>query len=341
MATCQFHPQSEAEAYCATCRARLCRRCAPPGKPCALCGRSTLDSPPRERGTAGAPRYPSTDVQRASKEAPRARRRRRNPPPALSYTGGLNPRKGWRRQITRKVLGALLLAGVGGILAVQFGVFRDFARQAAETRKQLQGMAEREGPGGASLASMLERFEAGQITEAEVEATERLMARIQAGEPVDTGRRDALARLSKLMRTPAPATDPETQRLWALLSQWSNEAESDSKAPAAVRTAPERRNAQPPSAKPVPWKVSLLEPASGAQVKGLVTVRAQIEGQGYIERVEFLVNGEWEGLSNRPPFTFDWNTAGGGNGPKTLEVVAYEPSGARHASRRVRVMVAN
>lgn len=378
MATCRFHPQSDAVAYCATCRARFCRRCGQPGKPCSLCHRTTLTSPPKagsseesklrcvnhvkalntkpchECGknfcpsclnwqgvcTSCAPQYPQANSDRT--EAPAPRRRRQSTKADLSYTGGLNRHKGWQRKAVRLVLGGLILAGIGTVLSFQYGVFKDFATQAAATRKKMPGLPK--GQGQADLASMMSRLESGVVTDADVETTERLMARIQNGEAVDTGQRDALTKLSRLSQksgNPPPASDPQAQKLWAMLSDWSNEEAAEDPAAVAPASRPAANAPKPGVAKPASWKVSLLTPASGTKVKGLVTVNARIEGQGYIERVEFLVDGEWQGLSNRPPFTFDWDTSGTANGARTLEIVAYEPSGAKHASRRVRVTVAN
>jgi hypothetical protein len=377
MAQCRFHPQSEAVAYCATCRARFCRRCGEPGKTCSLCSKTQLTAPsaaaqdPRcvnhaqTRTTkpchdcgkpycsrclnwqgfcsACAPQYPAAAAP-AEADPPSRRQRRQKPAKQdLSYTGGLNRHKGWRRRLTRLVIGTLVLAGVGWVLSFQFGVFKDFATQAGKTRKQMQGM--QAGQRSADMSSMLQRLESGAVTDADVAETERLMARISNGEEVDTGQRDALTKLSRLyQQKPATATkaDPQAQKIWALLSEWSNDEDVDDAPPTRPAASVARTKATTPrTAAAVPWKVSLLAPAAGAKVKGVVTVNARIEGQGYIDRVEFLVNGEWQGLSNRPPFTFDWDTQGGGNGAKTLEIVAYEPSGAKHSSRRVRVTVAN
>ncbi len=377
MAPCRFHPQSEAIAYCAKCRALLCRRCGQPGKTCSLCQSTSLSAPPSARAAAQetakarcvrhpqalntkpchdcgksycplclnwqsvcatcAPKYPSPAG--AAEERPRNSRRGRRTAD-LSYTGGLNRHKGWRRRLTRILLGSLVLGGIGWILSFQYGVFKDFATQAIATRTKLQGMPAAGGGRSADMASMMQRLESGAVTEADVAATERLMARIQDGETVDTGQRDALTQLSRLTQQSASApaaSDPQTQKLWAMLSDWSNEAVDAPEArPVAAPNPP-----KPQKAKPLPWKVSLLTPSSGARVKGLVMVSARIEGQGALDRVEFLVNGEWQGLSNRPPFTFEWETTGVRNGVQTLEIVAYEPSGAKHASRRVRVTVAN
>lgn len=321
MATCRFHPRSEAEAYCATCRARFCRRCARPGKTCALCQRTTLQAPPTSEPPPKA-RMPAPAAP-PPKAAPKARR-----PEDLSYTGGLNPRKGWRRRMTRSLLGALVLAGVFGILSAQYGAFKDLARKASESRRPAT-------PAREELDRLWQQLEAGAVSDADVEATEKLMARIQGGEALDPGQRqawDLLARRFRAQGAPPQAGDPQARKLWALLSDWANEDERPAPAPARPKPSPTQ---------PVPWRVSLLSPAPGATVKGQVAVRARIEGQGYIERVEFLVDGEWLGLSNRPPFTFDWDTTGGANGSKVLQVVAYEPSGARHASKRLRVMVTN
>lgn len=374
MAHCRFHPQSEAVAYCATCRARFCRRCGEPGKTCSLCSKTKLSAPsaasasePRcvnhaqTRNTkpchdcgkpfcssclnwkglcaACAPQYPAQAAPEAP--APPNRKRKAKQAKDLSYTGGLNRHKGWRRRLTRAVLATLMLAGVGWVLSVQYGVFKDFATQAGKTRQQMKGM--QAGGRSADMASMMQRLEAGVVTDADVAETERLMASISNGEAVDTGQRDALTKLSRLYQQKSEdvaKADPQAQKIWALLSEWSNEEDAPASQPAPAATSrPRAASAQKATA--VPWKVALVAPAAGAKVKGLVMVNARIEGQGYIDRVEFLVNGDWQGLSNRPPFTFDWDTTGASNGTKTLEIVAYEPSGAKHASRRVRVTVAN
>ncbi|MNK65377.1 hypothetical protein D3C87_846700 [compost metagenome] len=376
MAQCRFHPQSAAVAYCATCRAQFCGRCGQLEKTCSLCHRTALTSPPaagsREEARLRCVNHPKAlntkpchdcgknhcpsclnwqgvckacaplySTSTADTEPSPPTRRRKSNQPELSYTGGLNRHKGWRRSLTRLALGGLILVGVGSVLAFQYGVFKDFATQAAATQKKLHGG--KGGRGAADLSDMMSRLQSGDVTAADVEVTERLMARIQNGESVDTGQRDALSKLSRLYQqgTSAPAAnDPQAQKLWALLSDWSNEdSDPDAAAPAIRPAAPPRPKAQ--VAKATPWRVSLLAPASGAKVKGLIAVNAQIEGQGYIDRVEFLVDGQWQGLSNRPPFTFDWDTTGSANGSRTLEIVAYEPSGTRHASRRVRVTVAN
>ncbi len=386
MTPCRFHPQSEASAYCQTCRAPFCRSCGVAGKTCPLCQRTPLAAigvdgvpeaalqasrcashpkapnakPCHDCGTPRCaqclnwqgicpkclPKYPATPPE-TTKKTPKRGTRRQQQKPDLSYTGGLNRHKGWRRRLTRFILGSLILAGLGWIVSFQYGVFKDFALQAGESRKKLKNVSGLTAGSGrsADLATMMQRMENGAVTEADVEATERLMARIQDGESVDTGQRETMDKLSKLTESgPAAdaASDPQTRKLWAMLSEWSNEDVKPDSRPSR-RAAPSRPN--PAKAKAAPktmqWKISLLAPSSGATVKGLVTVKAQIEGQGYIDRVEFLVNGEWQGLSNRPPFTFDWDTSGSANGAKTLEIVAFEPTGARHASRRLKVTVAN
>lgn len=336
MPPCAAHPDRSAGKACHDCGTPRCQACLNWQGICRDC----------------APKYPTAssavEPDPESETAPRRLKRRKEASPDLSYTGGLNRHKGWQRRLVRLVIGAALLGGVGWALSFQYGVFKDFATMAGTTRQKLQGVQGLAGGGRqADMASMMQRLESGEVTEADVAETERLMARIEGGDAVDTGQREALTKLSRLYQQQSEsggAMDPQAKKMWALLSEWSNDQEADagSADPASlarpVARVPRSRPTPPPA---VPWKVAMLAPANGARVQGMVTVSARIEGQGYIDRVEFLVNGEWQGLSNRPPFRFDWDTTGSSNGAKTLEVVAYEPSGTRHASRRVKVTVAN
>jgi hypothetical protein len=88
---------------------------------------------------------------------------------------------------------------------------------------------------------------------------------------------------------------------------------------------------------PVRLRVGVASPRSGAVVSGIAPVTAIASGA---DKVELLVDGEWCGTADSPPYTFDWASHGVGNGRHRLTVVATTADG-RQSSSSVVVTVRN
>lgn len=86
--------------------------------------------------------------------------------------------------------------------------------------------------------------------------------------------------------------------------------------------------------------VSIVSPAGGATVQGLVTVDVAASDNVAVSHVELLANGVKVASAASAPYGFSWDSATVADGAATLTVRAYDAAG-NYASRAVNVTVAN
>lgn len=83
----------------------------------------------------------------------------------------------------------------------------------------------------------------------------------------------------------------------------------------------------PPSLDDTPPTVRWLEPPPGSTVSGLVELKAEASDDLGVDRVEFLADGVWVGVSASSPYRVGWGTDGGMNGNYWLTARAVDTSG--------------
>jgi hypothetical protein len=163
--------------------------------------------------------------------------------------------------------------------------------------------------------------------------------------PADRVRSQTAETLEKLRRN---ELTPKERALMAQLDKESKNAVSIGDAPAAAPPA-ERDDggagayvpavsvgggrSRPASVRTGGGSSLRVRVAAPAVVSGMTTIRASVSGEP--ERVELLVDGQWAGTSNSPPFTFDWSSEGVRNGRHRVTVTAYGPDGRRAAGGAV------
>jgi hypothetical protein len=76
-----------------------------------------------------------------------------------------------------------------------------------------------------------------------------------------------------------------------------------------------------------PVSVAIAAPASGETVSGIATIKADVTGAP--ERVEFMVDGEWQASVSAPPYQFQWASQAVPNGNHRVTLVAL------HAGNKV------
>src|SRR5689334_14149621 len=76
-----------------------------------------------------------------------------------------------------------------------------------------------------------------------------------------------------------------------------------------------------------PLQVSIISPGAGEPIFGDTEIRAQVRSSSAIRKVEFYLDGVRVGLAEAPPFRALVD-AGQANVEHTIEVVAYDASGA-------------
>ncbi|KON80960.1 S8 family serine peptidase [Azoarcus sp. PA01] len=86
--------------------------------------------------------------------------------------------------------------------------------------------------------------------------------------------------------------------------------------------------------------VSIVSPASGAAVQGLVTVDVTASDNIAVSHVELLANGAKVASAASAPYGFSWDSTTVADGAATLTVHAYDAAG-NYTSRAVNVTVAN
>jgi hypothetical protein len=96
----------------------------------------------------------------------------------------------------------------------------------------------------------------------------------------------------------------------------------------------------PPPGPPAPVTVSLLSPAPGATVSGVVSVQAQADAGAGVSRVEFDVDGVLRATEAAAPYVWAFDSATVTNGSHTLTVRAYDANN-KTASASVNVLTQN
>jgi hypothetical protein len=76
-----------------------------------------------------------------------------------------------------------------------------------------------------------------------------------------------------------------------------------------------------------PPNVSLTSPVSGALVRGAITLAADANDNGALDRVVFAVNGAPVGSDSTPPFQIEWETRSIGDGTATVSATAFDDAG--------------
>lgn len=337
---CAVHPRVVTGLKtCQDCGKPHCQACMKFGGLCVTCARK--ESEARE----ALPRPELAEPQVARK-----RRKEKELSVAQKF------RKDRKRTVTRWAIGGAVLAAVGGLIYFDYTKFKEFAANGVKMHnKAVATLPDQAGGGQAgNYEALVSRLESGEVTEAEVAETEALMARITSGEALDNPGKNAANRLMALAQDPEKAArlkaqSEQSKKLWAQLSAWSSdegEAEAPiagtapANQPARAIARPKPRQVAPPPA-PKPLTIALGGLKGGQKIRGVAVVSARIGGEGMLDHVELLVNGQWQGLSNQAPYRFEWDTTGNANGPVTVQVVAFDATGRKIASKPVKVTIQN
>jgi PKD repeat protein len=67
--------------------------------------------------------------------------------------------------------------------------------------------------------------------------------------------------------------------------------------------------------------VTILSPANGSEISGVVIISVQATGQDLL-RVYFYIDGQWKGYASTGPYTLEWNTKYASNGPHEIRATA-------------------
>lgn len=343
---CANHPGIRAEAACPDCNRIFCASCLNPFGQCLECGARH----PRQRPTAAMLEEPAgtgPGRKRMHRRPGRERGGRRTAPRRLHLGVG------------RFVIGAAIVAGIGALLSWQY---RSLERALVGSK----GIAGRLGTLGANVGAykrqveehgkdldeIMGRIESGQYSPEDAAAVDDLLTRIESGQAdlntLAVGTRQKLEKARSLLETRAAYqargeeyagedTGGKSARPYQGPPIRLRVGAGDHAA-ARARGADAVAHRISPRSKPL--EISITSPVQGARLHGMAIVSARLVGQG-VDRVEFQVNGQWQGLSNQPPYRYEWDTTGVRNGAVTLRVVAYDTSGRQVASRPVRVTVQN
>lgn len=261
-------------------------------------------------------------------------------------------RKDRKRTVTRWAIAGVVLAGIGGLIYFDYVKFKEFAANGVKLHHKATATLPDQAGGGAqgNYEALVSRLESGEVTDAEVAETEALMAKIESGQAIDSNSQMAAKQLMALAQDPQKAArlkaqSEQSKKLWAQLSAWSSEegeAETvvTAQEPQRAIAPPRPKRVAPPPA-PKPMTVALGGLRSGQRVRGVAVVNARMGGEGMLDHVELLVNGQWQGLSNQAPYRFEWDTSGNPNGPVTVQVVAFDVNGRKVASKPVKVTIQN
>jgi hypothetical protein len=98
--------------------------------------------------------------------------------------------------------------------------------------------------------------------------------------------------------------------------------------------------APPPPVDTTPPTSSILTPANGAKVSGIVSISAAASDNVGVRRVELLVDGSATGVDDAAPYGFSWNTAGLATGGHTLQTRAFDAASNSAVSAPLSVSVA-
>lgn len=333
---CAVHPRvATGLKTCQDCQKPHCPTCMKFGGLCVTCTRKEREA------RAALPRPEVADPGVAKKH-----RKEKEVSVAKKF------RKDMKRTAIRWAIGGAVLAAVGGLVYFDYSKFKEFTQAGVKLRhKAVATLPEQGGGQAGSYEALVSRLERGEVTDAEVAETEALMAKITGGEAIDQPSKDVANRLMALTQDPEKAArlkaqSEKSKKLWAELSAWSADEAEEPEAsapgtPQARSIARPRARRVAPAPAPKPMTVALGGLRAGQNLRGVTTVSAQVRGDGMLDHVELVVNGQWQGLSNQPPYRFEWDTSGNTNGPCTVQVVAYDATGRKIASRPVKVTINN
>lgn len=339
---CSNHPGIRAAATCPDCNRIFCASCLNPFGQCLECGARN----PRQKPTV-APLQDSEDAPGARRGKGKGAGKLGRPKPKKNHFG-----------VGRLAIGALILIGIGAVLNWQYQTLKAAVPGNKGQAGGLGAVGANVGAynrqveaHGKDLNDIMGRIESGQYSEDDAAAVDDLMNRVQSGQAnlnsFDVGTQQKLKKAKSLLDTGASYQARGEE--YAGEDTGGGAARSYKGPPIRLRVGsgerPDRAGARAGAEyqtayKPKPLKVDIMSPSSGARVRGTTVVSARLTGDG-IDRVEFQVNGQWQGLSNQPPYRYEWDSTSVRNGAVTLRVVAYDSSGRPHASRPVRVTVHN
>ncbi|MBI6545977.1 MAG: Ig-like domain-containing protein [Cyanobacteria bacterium NC_groundwater_1444_Ag_S-0.65um_54_12] len=214
---------------------------------------------------------------------------------------------------TRWAIGIAILAGLGWFAIAQYQTI-ERARQ-AQHRPDGKGKLASQLSGATSAVTvedLMTQLETGEDSPEAAAAADDLLKQIETGQAGDVP--PAAPGKAQLRRT---ETLPEEPRQQTRYTRWQA------------------------AQQPYKLAVSIVSPPTGSQVRGITAVTARVMGAVNINRLEFQVNGQWQGLSNHPPFRFEWDTSSQHNGPATLRVIAFDQLGKVHASLPIKVVISN
>jgi hypothetical protein len=336
---CVNHPGIRAAAACANCERIFCASCLNQYGQCLPCGHKFPKSKP-------------TVATQAEVEAAKVGRKFKP-----------RPKRGHFQSGSRLVIGAIVLGAIGTAAYFQY----DLIKRSMPAKKKgsvsiagnIDAYKKQVDAHGKDLDDIMGRIEANKYSPEDEAALENLMANIESGkQDLKTFDQATLDRLEKARAMvevggakrggvgesgddgySLPGAEParggkpyQGPAIRLRVGEGRPQGETAGNRYAMAR--------QQPVYRPKPLKVAMTSPGSGARLSGNAVISANVTGDG-IDRVEFQVNGQWQGVSNQPPFRFDWDTSGTRNGPVTLRVVAYDSAGKPHSSRAVRVTVQN
>lgn len=276
--------------------------------------------------------------------------------------------KGRKRAAIRWGIAGVIVSAIAALLIYDYGMLKQFAAKVPNKKLAAMVSGTQNGKAPETFDDLTRRLYKGEVTDKDVEETETLMARITEGKEVGQEQKELASRLMDLQAKGLnadvaksmlggksggdgrKAQSEQSHKMWAMLSEWSNQGEGNGKAvrraaPATAKaptaaTAP-RFKAAAATPAPAPIDVRIGGLVAHQLVHGMTTITTQLQGIEQLDHVELLVNGQWQGLSNQPPYKFEWDTSGNPNGPCTVQLVVYDAEGNKHASRKVPIKIAN
>jgi hypothetical protein len=95
----------------------------------------------------------------------------------------------------------------------------------------------------------------------------------------------------------------------------------------------------PPPVDVTPPTTSIVNPANGSTVSGVVTVTAAAADNVGVTEVSLLVDGATKDVRNAAPYTFQWDTNASGPGSHSLQTMARDGAGNTAYSAPISSMV--
>lgn len=369
---CKIHP-IPATGTCNNCRAFTCDKCSKVGNKCPYCKMDDIVPPEKARNMAATNCVNHPGI-RAS--APCLDCKRIFCPSCLNpfgqclLCGGKNPKvkptmapealnakeaksKGKRKYRSqhlgakRLILSLLVIVGIGAVLNWQYSTVKKIVSKGGKNKPNIAAnvgaydKAVRDH--GMSTEEVLDRIESGKYSKEDSDQVDALMRDVEGGTAKSRMGAKELSRLERAKEMVGDAGDqvaPEEFR--PRMGRLKPGAYEGPPIRLRVGSGPDRAPAEARVAQRGPQVgILITSPGPGQRVHGNAIVAASVQGGGAVDRVEFQVNGAWQGIANRAPFRFDWDTSAVRNGAVTLRMVAYDSAGSPHASRPVKVLVQN